>query len=355
MGLTILNVAYPFAPVGPDAVGGAEQVLSRLEAALAEAGHHSIVVAQDGSVTRGTLMPTPPAKGLVDDVARERAWQWQREAIGRALARWPVDLVHLHGIDCLEYLPPAGVPALITLHLPPRWYPQEIFQLSRPQTFLNCVSSAQRRACPPCAYLLPEIENGVPDDLFKARHVKRGFALSLGRICPEKGFHLALEAAARARVPLLLAGEVFGYEAHERYFRTEIRPRLNRWSRFLGPVGWRRKRRLLAAAQCLLAPSLVAETSSLVTMEALACGTPVVAFPSGALADLVADGQTGFLVRNESEMAEAIHRCGELKPSVCRAAARRRFGLGRMIDKYFEVYRSLAENSSKVETVQGVV
>ena len=104
--------------------------------------------------------------------------------------------------------------------------------------------------------------------------------MALGRICPEKGYHIALDAAARAGVPMVLAGEVFRYPAHEQYFRDEIAPRLDASRRFIGPVGLHRKRRLLSEARCLLAPSLAPETSSLVAMEALACGTPVIAFPA---------------------------------------------------------------------------
>ncbi len=166
---------------------------------------------------------------------------------------------------------------------------------------------------------------------------------ALGRICPEKGFHIALDAAARAHVPLLVAGEVYPYEAHQRYFREEFLPRLNgSQSRFLGAAGFERKRRLLTAARCLLAPSQVPETSSLVAMEALACGTPVIAYPAGALRDIVEHGRTGFLVSSEAEMAEAIEAAGALDPAVCRRAACERFPAARTIREYLNLYERLA-------------
>src|SRR5437016_7300098 len=95
------------------------------------------------------------------------------------------------------------------------------------------------------------------------------------RICPEKGIHLALDAASAAGVPLFLAGTAFGYRSHQSYFEDAIRPRLRDGHRFLGAIGGVRKQKLLAGARCLVVASQVAETSSLAAMEALACGTPV--------------------------------------------------------------------------------
>src|SRR5689334_14368807 len=118
--------------------------------------------------------------------------------------------------------------------------------------------------------------------------------------------------------------------------------RLDRQRKFHGSVGMEQKRRLLTGARCLLVPSLVAETSSLVAMEALACGTPVIAFRSGALPEIVEHGRTGFLVNDERQMADAIAAVGTLDPAACREIAGRRFSLEKMVDAYFAIYRSLA-------------
>jgi hypothetical protein len=342
MTLTVLNIAYPLAPVGPDAVGGAEQVLSFLDRALVEAGHRSIVIACEGSKTFGQLIEVPRERALLDDAARERAWRRHRAAIAGALERWRVDLAHLHGIDFHHYLPAPGVPVLATLHLPPSWYPAEALRPERPDTWLHCVSHAQHDACPKMPNLLPPIENGVPVKELTARHAKRRFALMLGRVCPEKGVHLAIDAAKEAGVGLLIAGEVFAYEAHRRYFAEEVAPRLDRARRFIGPIGFARKRRLLMAARCLLVPSTAPETSSLVAREALACGTPVVAFAGGALSETVDHGRTGFLVDGVAEMAQAIRAAPSISSDDCRRVAPERFSMQRMIERYFEVYRRLA-------------
>jgi glycosyltransferase involved in cell wall biosynthesis len=346
--LTVLSVAYPLAPVGPDAVGGSEQVLSALDAALVAAGHRSIVVAQEGSEVRGAIVPVPRREGRLSNAVRETCWPAHKHAIKSALERWPVDLIHMHGLDFWGYLPPPGPPVLVTLHLPPSWFPGDSLFPRRPDTWFNCVSHAQHAACPAGVRLLDPVENGVPVDALEARVSKRSFALMLGRICPEKGQHLGIEAAKRADLALFIAGELFPYEEHERYFIEDVAPRLDVRRRFLGPIGFARKRRLLTAAQCLLIPSLVEETSSLVAREAAACGTAAIAFARGALPETVEHGRTGFLVSDVDGMADAIPAAREIDTEVCRATAQRRFSLERMISRYLALYARLAQ-SGQVE------
>jgi glycosyltransferase involved in cell wall biosynthesis len=339
--LTVLNVAYPLAPVGPDAVGGAEQVLAAIDRALVEAGHRSLVIGCEGSSAAGTLISVPAETGRLDEAAKRRTHRRHREAIAAARRRWNVDVVHLHGIDFDNYLPADG-PTLVTLHLPLDWYRAEALCPTRADLWLHPVSESQRARAPAGVGLNPAIINGVDIERLGRRHTKRRFALVLSRVCPEKGIHLALQAAGLADAPLVIGGQVYRYETHERYFEEEVRPRLDAKRRFLGPLGFERKRRFLNAARCLVVPSLAPETSSLVAMEALACGTPVVAFPNGALPEVVDHGRTGFLVNDLAEMALGIRLASTLDREECRAEARRRFPLGRMIADYFDAYRALA-------------
>jgi glycosyltransferase involved in cell wall biosynthesis len=350
MKLTVLNVAYPLAPVGPDAVGGAEQVLSALDRALVEMGHRSIVIACEGSTAAGTLVSVPFEGGLLDEAAKARAHARHRDAIATARQRWPVDVVHLHGIDFQSYLPDNG-PTLATLHLPLDWYSAQALRPARPDLWLHAVSHSQHLRAPEGAVLQDPIPNGVDIDDLPRLQSKRKFALVLSRICPEKGIHLALEASQMANLPLLVGGRVYRYETHERYFSEQVTPRLDRRRRFLGSVGFTRKRRLLNAARCVVIPSLAAETSSLVAMEALACGTPVVAFPNGALPEVIDHGRTGFLVNSLAEMAEAMVAAGSLDPEACRAEARRRFSLEKMIAGYMDAYHALARLGHGVSAV----
>ncbi len=338
---TILSVAYPFARVGPMAVGGAEQILTSLEAELPARGFRSVVLAREGSAAAGRLLETHVPDGTLTPELRQTVTRAHAENLRCALVSQPIDLVHMHGIDFFEYPVPASIPVLVTLHLPPSWYPEAIWHLP-PNYRLQCVSETQRLACPPDSRdRLTVISNGVPIPQKQRFQTRRRFALMLSRICPEKNLHAGLDAARLAGIPVLLGGEVFPYEDHLRYLREQIEPRLHAAARWPGALNGARKRRLLEAAHCLLLPSLAPETSSLVAMEAIAAGTPVIAYPSGAIPEVVDHGKTGFLVHTVDEMAAAIAKAGTLEPAVCRAVARERFPLSRMVDHYTALYRNL--------------
>ena len=343
MSLTVLSVAYPFAPVTADPVGGSEQVLAQLDRALAAAGHRSIVVAAEGSTAAGDLIAIPAPSDDLDHADRESLHTLMRARIAEAIEGEGVDIVHLHNLDFAACLPPPGPPVLVTLHLPFDWYPPgSLPPAPRPRTWFNPVSADQAGRAPPGLDLLPPIANGVDTDLYRPWGKRGDYALILGRVAPEKGFPDAIEAARIAGAPLIAAGRLFPYAFHRRYFEEQVRPRLDALRRFIGPVEGEAKRRLLAEARCVLIPSTAPETSSLVAMEALACGTPVIAYRAGALAEIVEPGVTGFLVEGVEALAEAIGRIDSIDPLVCRSVACERFALDRVTEAYLALYRRLA-------------
>src|SRR5215469_16948412 len=346
MPLTVLSVGYPLAPVAENTAGGAEQILSILDQGLVEAGESSIVIAPEGSFCRGILHAAPLPAAPLNEPAHARACRHYCIAIRSALEQYPVDVVHLHGIDFLEYLPEPGVPVVVTLHLPLPWYREQTFCLTRPDTYLVCVSESQREQGPASVKACRVIPNGIRLDHYCPVREKLGYAVALGRVCPEKGFHVALDAASEAGIPLVLAGQVFGYQTHAQYFETMIRPRLKGNHRFIGAVGGHEKNELLARARCLVVPSLVAETSCLVAMEALASGTPVVAFRRGALTEVVEHGSTGLLVDTPSELSQAIIEAGKLSSSLCRERARQNFSATNMVRSYLSLYHELAHRTA---------
>lgn len=337
--LTILSVAYPLLPVGPGSGGGAEQILHLVEQGLVQKGFRSIVVAAAGSTVAGELMSSPAASETISDSLRKEAQRIHAQEVEAALSRYRIDVLHFHGLDFLAYRPQRALPRqLATLHLPVSWYPRELF--NQEDLCFNFVSRSQAASDPglhPCTV----VPNGIDLRRFRAAEIKDDYVLWLGRICPEKGTDIALRVAHRLGLPMVVAGPVHPFTAHREYFASQVKPLLDEQRRYAGPVDLDQKVNLLAHARCLLVPSLAPETSSLVAMEAISSGTPVIAFRSGALPEIVEDGRTGFVVDSEDEMAAAVLKAGQISGLVCRKAAEARFSADRMVDGYIDLYRNL--------------
>lgn len=345
MSLTVLSIAFAFAPVGPYGVGGAEKILSELDAALVAEGQRSLVAACAGSLVAGELFPAPmPERTLINESDR-RWYRWRfQAAIDRALSKYSVDLIHMHGMDFDEHVLPAGIPALVTLHAPLARYRPEAWASHAGSTHFQCVSETQRRDCPKVLGDVSVIGNGVPLPDSDISREREDFAVTIGRICPEKNVHEALQAGTLARTRVLVGGHLFHFQEHGEYFHNQVEPLLGHEEvkhSYLGPLETGRRQRLLARARCLLQPSLAPEVSSLAAMEALAAGTPVIAYRSGALTEIVEDGATGFLADNVAEMAEAIRNVDQISHEACRAAAEQRFSRDRMVRHYFDLYGAL--------------
>lgn len=347
MTLRVLSIGYPLAKAGLNAVGGSEQILAQIDRGLVTAGMVSHVIAPAGSEVAGTLHPIPSVEGPISEAVRLSRQEFCRQQIRAVLARHPIDVVHFHGLDFSAYPLPSSLPAIASLHLPPDWYAPEIFA-AHDGPWLLPVSETQAAQCPPSRRLLKPLANGVPDELFEIRlDAHDGPPLMLTRICPEKGVHLALEAAHHADKSLVIAGQIYPYPEHIAYFAEKVAPLLDERRRFIGPVGLNDKIQLLKNAACVLVPSLVAETSSLVVREAGAMGCPVIAFRQGHLAQSVVDGVTGFLVDDMASMQSALSRIGEIDPVRCRAHARKHFSGRAMVDAYLALYARMVTFNSR--------
>lgn len=179
MKFVVLHVADPFAPARLDVLRESEQVLAQLDSALVHSGNESIVMAPEGSVTEGILLATPAPSVRPDDAERERIREQNRFTIQTFLKKWPIDLIHMHSADFYEYLPPVGIPVLVTLYQPLNEYPEKIFHLDRPHTYLHCLHARQRETCPPGVHLLPDISDS-PVNFAEPAHSLAGSMCVLG-------------------------------------------------------------------------------------------------------------------------------------------------------------------------------
>src|SRR5215471_3343508 len=343
----ILYVAYPLLTVSEESAGGAEQVLWMLEREMAMRGIRAMTAASAGSKVRGELFNTGEPCNTPDDFERrnrehqDRVVEFVRDSDRRSE---PFDLVHDMSGSFWPLAAELDVPVLATLHLPRDFYSRSLFENVPNNVSFNCVSGAQARSF---AELNPaNVQNGIPLERFEPNIGSRSGLLWLGRICEEKGPHLALDIAAQAREPITLAGQVYPFSYHQQYFDREIRPRLEQMpdTIFISTPTAEEKRRLLREAKAVLITSIVDETSSLVAMEAAASGTPVVAFPRGALPEIVEDGLTGFLVDGVEGAIEALRRINEIDPVDCIQRAQANFRSKTMADHYAELYAEVHHN-----------
>lgn len=346
--MRVLYIAYPLLAVGEESCGGAEQVLSTVERGMHARGHHTALAAATGSRCAGELVPAGDAADGPDRLEQREREQWS--AIQNALRSRAItpDIIHDHSGSFWRHAVEVPLPVLATLHLPRNMYAPELFADTPANVFFNCVSQSQAEEFRDLQGFVGVVENGIELDRFPVRNEKDDFVLWLGRVCEEKGPHLAIAAARQASTKIILAGDVYPFRYHMDFWEREVAPHLDgRRVSFVRQPTFSAKLDLLRRARAVLISSEVAETSSLVAMEAMACGTPVIAFRCGALAHIVADGETGFLVDSVDEMARAIARMHEFEPEACRARVAARHSHTMMLDGYVRLYREVVRRNRK--------
>jgi len=252
------------------------------------------------------------------------------------------DLVHFH-IDHLHFpvTRRERIPAITTLH--GRLDLGELYPLYQefPEMHLVSVSDAQRRPMP-LANWTGTVYHGVPENLYQPRTQPGSYLAFLGRISPEKRVDRAIEIAKRAGMPLKIAAKVDPVDRG--YFESHIR-RLLEHSLIenIGEIGEYEKSEFLGSAAALLFPIDWPEPFGLVMIEALACGTPVVAYRAGSVPEVIDDGKTGFIVENIEQAVNAARRAGALDRRTCRRTFEERFSAHRMCSDYLAIYRALCD------------
>lgn len=360
--MRILYAAYPLLTVCEDSAGGAEQVLSTLEREIARRGAATTVAASSGSRVAGELFATGDPCSRLDDFERRNRQHHDRivEFVSRCARQGErFALVHDMSGSLWTRAAEVDVPVLATLHLPRQFYPAQFFENVAANVTFNFVSEAQARTFGSLSCDLPRvITNGVALDHFTPNTSREGRngLLWLGRICEEKAPHLALEIARLGSMPITIAGQVYPFSYHQRYFDDEVAPRLSAMpgAEFVGPVSRQEKTRLLCGTKALLITSQVAETSSLVAMEAAASGTPVIALRHGALVEVVRDGTTGLLVDGVEEAVQALHRIDEISSTACARHAHDHFSSDAMAAKYLNLYANMLHDHDIAEDLEAL-
>jgi glycosyltransferase involved in cell wall biosynthesis len=356
--MRILQLAPIWETVPPPAYGGTEAVVYTLTEELVRRGHEVTLAASGDSTTSAELFAVQPVSlrpaGLMAD-----AMQYSLVHAAKALREaGDFDVVHNHSGPptevgmALSHL--VDVPMLTTLHNMPT--EQTRFIWSNYEGWYNTISFQQSRCLEPFprARFAGVAYNAIDVDTFPFCTEKQDYLLFLGRFCDEKAPHLAIDAAEMAGMRIVLAGKASLPEEKE-YFEHFIRPRLQAGRvEFAGEADATLKRELLAGAKGLLMPLMWDEPFGLVMIEAMACGTPVIVFNRGSAPEIVIDGETGYLVRDEHEMAAAIERLSEIDADCCRLRVEEHFSPSALADRYLEIYTMMAGEGRFTEAVSAI-
>jgi glycosyltransferase involved in cell wall biosynthesis len=328
-------IAPPWVPVPPPAYGGTELVVDQLARGLDALGCEVVLVTTGDATCPVERRPvTPNALGTTAGLLAELGH------VQRAYASLTdVDVVHDHTLlgPVWANLSEVGVPVVTTAHGPFTPDLALLYAQVARRVAVVAISHHQRRTAPvvPVAAV---IHHGIDVDRYPAGAGDGGYLLFLGRMHPDKGIDRAIAVARAAGQRLVIAAKMWE-QAELTYFRDTVEPMLGDDVVFVGQVGGASKLELLGGATALVNPIRWPEPFGLVMIEALACGTPVLAFPEGAAPEIVDHGRTGFLCRDETDMAACVPHVAALDRDACRLDVATRFSTARMARQHLALYR----------------
>jgi len=326
--------------IPPKLYGGTERVVAWLTEELITLGHQVTLFASGDSVTSARLEAVWPRALRLDGAVRDAnaLHMLMLERVYRRARDF--DFLHFH----LDYYPFSlfcrqPTPFVTTLHgrldLPEH---QPVFDTFSPVPVVS-ISNAQRRPLPQ-AHWVRTVYHGLPEALLTPRPVKPSYFAFLGRIAPEKGVDRAIRIAEHCGMPLKVAAKID--KVDREYFDEQIRPLFISGNvEYIGEISDREKSEFLSGAVALLVPIDWPEPFGLVMIEAMACGTPVIAFNRGSVPEVIDDGVTGFIVEDETGAIGAVDRLHNLSRVKIRKRFEQRFTARRMAQNYLSVYESL--------------
>jgi glycosyltransferase involved in cell wall biosynthesis len=327
--------------VPPKKYGGTERVISAITEGLVERGHDVTLFATGDAQTSAKLVATYP-RALREDFpipsVKRMIWGLRHGAIAYAMQD-QFDIIHDHmGVFNAGMANLSKVPVVMTLH--GAFTPESISVFESVENpYLVSISDAQRKPAPDLNYLAT-VYNGLQMNHYPFSQTHDGYLLFVGRICEEKSPHFAIEVAKRLNLPLILAAKVEEGPSRE-YFEKYVKPYLTDTIRWVGEVDEEERNKLFSRALCSLHPVSWPEPFGLTLIEAMACGTPVVAFRQGSIPEVIKDGTTGFVVDNVNEMTDAVAKVAMINRADCRRHALSSFSQDRMVDHYELLYQAL--------------
>lgn len=333
--MKILQVAPGWFRIPPTGYGGIEHVVAGLTDSLAKLGHevHLISAGHHKTQAVGHQTLTEPAGSRIGELLPELLHRSKAQEI---IGHLDIDVVHDHTMSGVIF--PELKPTLSTIHGSVVGEEGRLLELSARRPLL-AISKRQRELNPSLPWR-GVVYNGIDFNSFQTPPTKEGFALFLGRMTPDKGPDLAIQAARQAGIPLVVAAKCRERQEHE-YFSEIIEPMLGPDETWLGEVDQPERDRLLGNASVLLLPLRWEEPFGMVMIEAMASGTPVVATRRGSTAEIIDDGVTGCLVDHIDQLPSAIERTRELDCHQVRTAAESRFSSDVMARHYLDYYESL--------------
>src|SRR6266404_5385219 len=336
--MRIAQVAPLTESVPPQLYGGTERVVSYITEELVRLGHEVTLFASGDSITRARL-EAPCSRALRLDPNCHIPLTHHLRMLGQVYQRaQEFDVIHCHtdylGLPLTHF---TSTPTVLTLHGRLDIPDLDPMYSEYPEVPLVSISDAQRIHLPQLNWAAT-IHHGLPPDLYSFQPRPGSALLFLGRISPEKRPDTAIRVACRSGVPLRIAAKVDVVDRE--YFETTIRPLLaHPLIEFIGEVDEQQKGALLRDTLALLFPIDWPEPFGLAMIEALACGTPVIARPRGAVAEVLRDGVTGLLCETEDDMVEAVGRVATLERARCRQEFEQRFTSWVMTQRYLQVYQ----------------
>jgi glycosyltransferase involved in cell wall biosynthesis len=342
--MRIAQISPIFERVPPVGYGGTERVVSYLTEELVRAGHDVTLFASGDSVTSARLVPVRPRCIWGDDRCRDALPHHvlMMEQVFADITRF--DVVHFH-TDCVHFplLRRHPWPNVTSLHGYLNPDDLESFFDFYDDVPLVSISDAQRLTVPRAPFVAT-VHHGLPENLYTFRESKGGYLAFLGRTSPEKGLDHAIEIACRTGIPLKVGAKVQPADLH--YFETTIEPLLRESGslvEFAGEVGGKTKDDFLGGASALLFPIDWEEPFGLVMIEAMACGTPVIAWRRGSVPEVVDESVTGFIVEDVESATAAVLRIDQIDRGECRRTFERRFTAARMARDYLAAYAHVIE------------